>query len=320
MKLRKAIKLVAAGAAVSASASVMAVPSTGNFTTNGTSVTATCPTGYTCSSSPITDVGFMQRQITENSSGRTFIQTITTEGVKATAGAGFTGNTGFSDESFVEIGGGSGVIDEQKIAEQASSGGVTEDFNSTANIKSGQFRVADQGAIVLDQMIHEVSSEDFTTSFNLTEMDNSAFGGNITAQVTVGSGIGAGDFTNTFKQTTFNVEDTTGTYTSGNYKKLDINQEVVGDLNQTVQLNERTGAAVTEGGGTDATTAVTFNAGDTIVQLQIGQDIVGGGQFGLHDFVNESGGTSVGIDSLVSNALPFQSVTYTSGGDPFAAF
>jgi uncharacterized protein (DUF697 family) len=319
MKLRKAIKLVAAGAAVTASASIMAAPTVGGFTTTGGVVNATCPAGYTCSTSPITDVGFMQRQITENTSGRTFIQTISSEG-DTTGGGGFAGNTGFSDESFVEIGGGSGVIDQQKIGEKASSGGVTEDFNSTANISSGQFRVADVAAIDLTQNIHEVSSEDFTAGFNLTEMDNSAFGGNITAQVTLTSGIGAGDFTNTFKQQTLNVEDTTGTYTYGNYKKLDINQEVVGDLNQTVQLNERTGAAITEGGTTTAGSAGDFSAGDTLVQLQIGQDIVGGGQFGLHDFVNETSGVAIGIDSLATNALPFQTITYTSGGDPFAAF
>jgi len=334
MKLRKAIKLVAAGAAVTASASVMAVPSTGLWSASGGIVNTTateCPSGFVCSSSPISETGFMQRQLTETGSGRTFIQTVLIEGDVTSGSGSLTGGEAFSDESFVEIGGHGGIIESQRLHEEATgtvSGSgtpVVEAFDSTADIKSGAFRVDDENAIDIKQRVTEVVDggvELFGADFRLQEMDNTSFGGNITAQVNLGMGVAGDGFTNMFAMETFNVEATAGSvHLDGNYKKLDVDQTMTGEVTQTVVLRERTGAAISEAGSSDqySGTVGIFAANDTLVSLRIGQSVDGAGQFGLDDFVNESNGTAIGIDSLTSTALPFQTITYTTGGDPFSA-
>lgn len=331
MKLRKAIKLAAAGAAVTASASVLAVPTFDNWSSAGGVVTANCPTGYTCSTSPISESGFLQRQLTETSTGRTFIQSILVTGDYDGVGAPgvLTGAEMFVDENFVEVGGHGGIMDQQQLHEQASGTNsgtgvtVTESFDTASNILSGAFRTTDVVAIDIYQMIAETTTagEDFGSSFQLQEMDNSSFGGNITAKVNLGMDVSGDGFTNKFGMETFNVEDTTGAFTSGNYKKLDVDQNMVGEVTQEAHLRERTGAAVAGPGGTDADSNITFLANDTIVSLRIGQDVAGAGSFGLDDFVNESQATSVGIDSLATSNIPFQTITYTDTnlGDPFAA-
>jgi hypothetical protein len=328
MKLRNAIKLVVTGAAVAASASVLAIdagaPSVdaSDITSAAVGHTLTCPAGFTCSSSPIEDAGFTQRQLTDNSTGRTFIQTILSEGT-VTSNV-LSGSEAFLDESFVEVGGGSGIIDKQQIREDITSSGVTEVFTSTANNRSGQFRDTTTSGIVIDQNIAESTTggETFGAGFNLTEVDNALYGGNISAKVTLTSDVGAGDFSSNFKQETFVVEDTTGASDAAAYKKLSVNQVVTGDLTQTVSFQERTGAAVEGSGGSSAATDADFVAGSTLVDLQIGQSIAGAGQFGLHDFVNETAGVAIGIDSQTTNAVPFQTISYdnTNLGDPFASF
>jgi len=321
MKLRQAIKMVAAGAAVTASASVLAAPSVGGFSSSAGTISASCPSGYTCSSSPISEAGFFQRQLTEDSTGRTFIQTILTEGDQT--GGVIAGNSGFSDESFVEVGGGEGLINQQKIAERVT-GAISEDFNSTTNLLLGTFRPTDANAIDITQTIIESDSvvgDSFGAGFRLQEADASAFGGNITAKVQLYADVLSGEFTSAFAMETYVVEDTGGTYASAGYKTLDVDQNVnTADIVQDVAFRERTGAAVTSSGYT--TGGGSFSAGDTMIKLEIGQTVTGAGQFGLDDFANESTGTAVGIDSLTSAGVPFQSAHYgtnTNGADPFAA-
>jgi hypothetical protein len=328
MKLRKAIKLVAAGAAVTASASVLAAdPTHGSWTSNGGDIDASlCPAGYTCSSTPISENGFMQRQITENvPDGRTFIQTIILEGDVLVAGGGLANGTGFADESFVRIGGTGGIIDKQMLAETADlGGGVNENFTSTSNISSGEFRYVDQNAIDIQQAVNETGgAEGFDTTFRLQEMDNSLYQDQITAEVHIGGNTNGEGFTAGFKMETFVVEDTTGSYASANLKRIDADQTLDGggsDVYQTFALRERTGASISDAGSTSANNGSnsSWTTGETIVSLRIGQDVAGAGQFGLDDFSNESSGGATGIDSFSSSAVPFQDATFAGGGDPFA--
>jgi hypothetical protein len=340
MKLRKAIKLAAAGTLVGLSAGAMAADpvNTGAFSMSGGVISSDCTAvggaGAVCSSTPITDSGFMQRNIT-TAGGRTFIQTILTEGDSTNTGgtgfAGFTGNTGFADESFVEMGGGEGIISKQNLGERAAGAGVTEDFNTTSSIHAGQFRVIDGAGIQMDMSITETDSvlgDGFNTAFQLIEIDDSNFGGNVTAQTRVTSGVTSADFSADFVQQTYVVESSSTAAVAAGYKKLDTTATLLGSTDsgaaytmQTLVLNERTGAAINEDGSSDAGgTAAAFSAGDTLVHLQIAQTIDGAGVFGLDDFVNETVGVAIGIDSFASNAVPFQTVTFTSGGDPFATF
>jgi len=330
MKLRKAIKLAAAGTVFGMSTAAMAAtPVVGGFTADvGGAITITCQAGYTCSSTPITDVGFMQVTMTDNATGKKYIQTILTEGTTTDGGSTFTGNSGFADENFVEIGGAGGIISAQHLAEEASGAGITETFKSTAINNAGAFRLADQTGIFIKQSVNEVDSvtgEDMNANFQLLEKDESAKGGNVTATVNMSSAVNSGEFSGDFALQTYVVEDA-GTYSAtANLKRLDVNATLAGTVAQTVALRERTGAAVSENGvltsGTGSNTS--FTAGDTIVNLIIEQTTAGAGVFGLNDFANETTGGANGIDSFTdANASAFQSVVIdgvTTTADPFAA-
>jgi hypothetical protein len=315
MKLRKAIKLAAAGTMFGISTAAMAVPTTGGFTTDSSdNITATCPAGYTCASTPITDAGFLQRILTEDSTGRKFIQNILTEGVTADGGATFSGDNGFADENFVEMGGTGGIISRQALAE---SDGV-ETFKSTAVNNAGAFRLVDQVGIQIDQSVAEVAGG-MSTTFQLLEKDDSTKGSNVVAQTSITGHVGEAEFTGDFRFQTYVVEDTTGTYTSADYKKLDVDATLLGDVVQTVSLRERTGAAISAAGDMtpSAGSNTSWSAGDTIVNLVIEQTTAGAGVFGLNDFANETTGGANGIDSFSdANASSFQSATAV--GDPFA--
>jgi hypothetical protein len=318
MKLRKAIKLAAAGTMFGMTTAAMAVPSVGNFTTDSSdTISATCPSGYTCAATPITDAGFFQRVLTETATGRKFIQNILTEGVTTDGGVTFAGDSGFSDENFVEMGGTGGIISRQSLAE---SDGI-ETFKSTAVNNAGAFRVSDQVGIQIDQSVVEnaLNGETMSTTFQLLEMDEAAKGGNVTAQTTITGAVGSGEFSGDFTMVTYVVEDTTGTYTSADYKKIDVNATLLGDVEQTVSLRERTGASVLAGSMTpDAGSNGSWSNSDTVINLIISQTTAGAGVFGLNDFANETTGGANGIDSFSdANAAAFQ-VPATTGADPFA--
>lgn len=315
MKLRKAIKLAAAGAMFGATSAAMALPSLGGFTTDASdNVTATCPVGFTCASTPITDAGFLQRILTEDTSGRKFIQNILTEGVTADGGATFAGDSGFADENFVEMGGTGGIISRQALAE---SDGV-ETFKSTAVNYAGAFRNVDGTGITINQSVAEVAGG-MSTTFELVEFDDSANGSNVSAQTTITGHVGEAEFSGDFGFRTLVIEDTSGTYTTANYKKLDVDATLLGDVNQTVALRERTGAAVADAGTmipSDGSNT-SWSANDTVVNLIIEQTTAGAGVFGLNDFANETTGGAQGIDSFSdANASSFQTVS--SASDPFA--
>jgi len=315
MKLRKAIQLAAAGTMYGMASASMALPSLGGFTTDALdNVTATCPAGFTCASTPITDAGFLQRILTEDTSGRKFIQNILTEGVTTDGGSTFAGDSGFADENFVEMGGTGGIISRQALAE---SDGV-ETFKSTAVNYAGAFRAVDGTGITINQSVAEVAGG-MSTTFELVEFDDSANGSNVSAQTTITGHVGEAEFSGDFGFRTLVIEDTSGTYTTANYKKLDVDATLLGDVNQTVALRERTGAAVADPGymvPSDGSNT-SWSANDTVVNLIIEQTTAGAGVFGLNDFANETTGGAQGIDSFSdANASSFQSVS--SASDPFA--
>jgi len=324
MKLRKAIKLAAAGALVSASSVAMAVPAITTFSTDANdNITAATPAGMTCTGTPIQEAGFMQRQCTDGSD--TYIQSILVEGETADGGATFTGNLGFADQNFVKMGGTGGIIAQSHLADRTTNGSVTEDFNSTGTINAGEFRVNDQVGIQMDQSISETDSVDtdaaMGATFRLIETTETAQGTNVTAKLQMSGLAQDADFTGKFAMETYVVEDS-GTYSgSANYKKIDVDASLIGEVTQTVALRERTGASIVDANSMDsgAGSNGSWLAGETVVNLVIEQSVLDAGEFGLNDFANESTGGEHGIDSFIdSNASTFQAAS-TNGSDPFAA-
>jgi len=141
MKIRKAIRMAVAGAAMALPAGAVLAGSPiafGGWTVNGAGdITATaCGTCSITSATPVTDAGFLQRNITIGS--KTFIQTIIAEADTAATADTFgswTGGNGFADENFVEIGGTGGLSDKQQVFESVGA----DSFSSDAGLNTGSF-------------------------------------------------------------------------------------------------------------------------------------------------------------------------------------
>jgi hypothetical protein len=316
MKIRKAIKLTLSGAAMAAPFVVLAGPpgalTFSDYVRNPSTGIITS-TDSNCSDSGVSEADFAQFRCVDTVGGGTYIQTIQDSGPGAEV---------FKDNSFVAMGSSVGGIASQSSLTETSG---TETFKNKAQLNTGEFFVNQgiagtawgQGRINLDQKITEGS--DFSTGFNFIEGlgDTSTF-------------VDGHDATWTDMTLTNNVADTSGTYT-GSFKMNVLNIEtdtasasylaaaaadgaivngraidIVGNLidpgatiTQLFSLNERQGSYSGLGSGTGGT--VSWTAGETIIDLEIGQDVGGAGAFGLHDFTNESTGLANGVDSQVTS-------------------
>jgi len=354
MKLRKAIKLASAAAAITASSSALALgPSLGGYTsdasdnisTSGAGGVCAGGSGYTCSTTPIQEAGFLQMIVTEDSTGDKYIHSVLTEGETADGGLNFAGAEGVGIENFVRMGGGSGINSQQRVQENVSvttTGGGTESevFKTAAYVAAGDFRTDNVVAIDVEQSIVEtlVDSgsafvDSMTSNFRLQEQDDSNISGYVTAKVNISNIVKEAEFSGSLSMESYTVEDTTLTGTNVStldYKKIDADATLVGEVQQQFMLRERVGAASQASGGGSMVAALTvddggsnatWSAGDTIVNLIIEQNVTDAGAFGLNDFANESNQTAHGIDKFSdSNASAFQTSTPTvSTEDPFTA-
>jgi uncharacterized Zn ribbon protein len=335
MKIRKAIKYTLAGVVVAAPMVAMAgAPGAGfgQYTRDGAgNITNTGLDASNCSSTGVSEADFMQERCSIG--GETYIHTIQDSGPGAEV---------FKDESWVKMGSAAGGIASKASLTEVSGG---ETFTNEAILNTGDFyddvgitAGYGQGRINLSQGVTD--GPDFNNTFDFIEGT-----GNVT--------LDGNDATWTDMILTNDVVDTSGTYT-GTFKLRNVNVEVdtasagqtasaqamadanngraidvVGNLldtgasiTQLFSLNERQGAYVLDSGTAAGT--VSWQAGETIIDLEIGQTVGGAGVFGLHDFTNESdpaqGG--VGVDSFTTaDTQSLQSPSYdTNTNDPFAPF
>jgi len=339
--------MAVAGAAMSipAGAVLAAAPiAMGGWTVDGAGniTAAACGSCSSTSATPVTDAGFLQRNITIGS--KTFIQTIIAEAGDTTATTdtfgSWTGGNGFADENFVEIGGTGGLADKQEVQETVG----TEVFTSTAGLNTGSFFVAESLAnvssetitntsILLNQGVSD-SAQEFTTTFGYTEGETTAGTDtdvfaitDIRATVNDSANTFASNFAYRNKAFEGGLLNQTGA-TDLAYLKLDANT-TLGDpeIAQEFHLKERSGNGAVTGVGTALATAgsatgstLGFATGDHIVNLQVGQKVTGGGVFGLNDFVDETASAEMGSDSQANANVPFTVVTDGNGGDPFGTF
>ena len=322
MKIRNAIKFAVTGALAAAPiAAFAAAPAAfDNYTQDGAGNITSGTAG--CSSLGVNEAGFAQEQCTIG--GATYIHTILND------------QAGFTDESWVEMGGTGGIADKQTVAETSG----TEVFGSTAQLNTGSFEVVGVDTrIGLNQAISD-SGAGFAAGFDFAEMNGTlALQGHdgTFVDLTLTSSASDSTYTGTFKFNNFNVEAATITAVDTN-QFADANAAAAAlsgqRIDQTAVLNDPGASIVqdfairersgkfTAGPGL-ATGTVTWAAGDLIVDTQIGQAITGAGAFGLHDFANETQGTGTGVDSQTSsNPASFYTPAYTNTSlpDPFAAF
>lgn len=162
--------LVLSGAAMAAAPT----PFDGWSVTGGNVTTSVaCPSGFSCASA-VTGDGFFQRQITDNSSGASYFQTIITDrGATGTPGAG-TG-LAFSDESFVQTGNVGGLADKSAIQDSTTTtdGFLTETFGANTQVLTGWAGENGNDQVLINQFaIAEDTgegAEDFRTDFWLEQ-------------------------------------------------------------------------------------------------------------------------------------------------------
>lgn len=146
---------------------------------NGTINGGACQTGFSCGSA-MSDVGFYQRMVTENTSGQVFFQTIITENNATAADASALNNLTFADESFVRTGNVNGIADKQRISEVSG----TTTFKASTTLGSGW--AGDK--LTLTQSLKD-TSDNFQTDFIFSQKGAStaptAKGMKITAYVPI---------------------------------------------------------------------------------------------------------------------------------------
>jgi hypothetical protein len=355
MKLRKAIKLAAAGAVLGI-APVMAMSAPGipgfdnwSTATSDDGIVYSCAAGFSCDTANAIggtgsdDPDFYQITITEISTGDTFYQTIQYdpgEGVfKAESFVGQEDNSSY---------GTGGVASKTFISEDQGTAG--DDFDSTATITSYDFMVTgvlggtSLRKVLLDQNVGHTSGgkTTFNSGFDFEMGEFSDVTDSVYEVSTITNGVTddplgpyAGEYTDSFEQIETKIEGAP-TYDSLISKTLaatayiDSNSGIPDEaFTQDFVRNEAEGAAVSDSGYVTAGTGAaslnfSFSAGDTIVALTLDQDVGGAAaKFSLSDAANESGTGEAGVD-LHNGADSFIDATYTGGGetayDPFVNF
>lgn len=141
--------------------SALAAPPIGfdGWAVNSGNISVGCPSGFECATVGA-GPGFMQRSVTDSSTGRAYIQTVVT-GNSAT-GSPLGGGLTFSDEGFVKQGQGTdvgfGIADRQAIKLTNTTATGLQQFESLAIINTGWAATAGVASIDVTQRIHEVAN------------------------------------------------------------------------------------------------------------------------------------------------------------------
>jgi len=290
-----------------------------DWSLTGTVVDHTCPTGYTCDSAPIVDANFLQVQMTNNTSGAIYYRTII-----AASGTGEV----FDNESFVASGTGSatgGIAARQTLnAASANSGTMT----STTALNIGTFLATGDNQVDLTQDIWDNvaagPAPEFHSGFGFTK-DNAG----TTGETTLDQQIAVVDeFSDRFNyvQSKNLTNDTVIGTTLDIVSGVRINNLPTGtppgtgsvqDQGFAYSLREGTAYVGTAGSaalgtGTGAGTT-TWNAGEKVSHVLVGQNVDLAGSFGYERVSNETTAQSFNEFSLASQG-PF--ATWTN--DPFS--
>lgn len=167
MRRANKILLTMGSAMVITSSMAMAGPPGGisynGFTSSGGTISSACPAGATSCGTAITGNGFFQRSLVV--SGTTYYQTIVLPtGANVASAADITG-LAFSDENFVQQGGGTGIADNQHLF-AATTTSNPGNFTADTAINAGWAQGAGD-VISLSQVVDDPAST-FNVGFSLT--------------------------------------------------------------------------------------------------------------------------------------------------------
>lgn len=259
MRRSNTVLLTMGSAMLISSGIALAAPpiSYGNFSASAGAITAgACPSGFSCAAA-ITGDGFLQRQVTDTGTGTVYFQTIIVDKGSTIADGTDLSAATFADESFVQQGGGTGIADSSHVL----AGPVAPDtstFTGDTQINVGWAKGPTEDLINVNQTINDPNKA--VMIFNLT--DNSTDNTNpvVTLDQTVWMADGAGNNPNNDRQHMY--------------------------LKQLQAASSGTTAALPTG-ATPATT-LSYNAGDIIQAMWLGQQVTGGTTGGAQNFGTQS--------------------------------
>jgi len=295
------------------------IDTSGTITLTGTGTgggTSGCPTGMTCSGTPISDSGFLQVQMTDGTN--TYFQTIIAD-APATTG----GTVPFSSENFVKSGATAGGIAAQQNMSITDTNGTV---NASTTLAMGDFNNGTENQVDMSQKLGDTAGE-FYAGF--TYGKNSA-GDASTMNLDQQLKTTAGDFATSFSATQDNTINTTTGAVSLAGQSIDIAMGIVlnpgGTLSdQSFSFSQLSGTALTSGGtidvanppGTGPDPSVTWVAGDKASKTVIGQSVTDAGVFGYGSIADATAGTKLADYSLSTNDGTTL-YTLNTGTDPFA--
>lgn len=303
MKLRKAIKVAVAGAAIAPAIAMAAAPvNFDNWTTNATSITGGTQAGFSYGES-LTETGFLQRQVTDGTN--TWIQTVVAEA---------TGTDQFSDENFVLIGGTGGIADKAQITEAGA-------FDMTTTIYTGALKTMMDSKVNITQ--DQSGAGGWTAGFTFDHNMNMAGGGGMYEDVRLSGTVATAAFTGTFDMRNYAIENGNTNITNAlEGRELRIGSNLADpagtpEITQSFEKREVEGAFIAYDGNLVGSSAGTigFTAGGIAEATTIDQNVVGAGDFTLQDLLTDL--TAADKDAHVA-ANPTLTANYgTNAGSPF---
>jgi hypothetical protein len=304
MKKSKLVLALAAAAMVPGAAFSAPPTAFGNgwaLNADGVTIDHTCPTGFTCDAAPIADNNFLQVQMTDDATGATFFRTIV-----ATADATDT----YNNESFVVSGAtAGGIAASQTLNSNTAGSGVLQ---ASTTLSTGDFNTGDD-QVVLNQGVWDAqAAPTFHSGFGYTKDTTGTVGATtLDQQIVV-----AGEFSDSFgyNQQKDLTTDTVMTTVLDIVSGAVINTGgTVSD--QTFRYHLREGAAVTGAGSADiGASNITWNAGDSVARVLVGQSVLNAGDFGYDRVANNTTPAEITTFSLASVG-PFATINPI---DPFA--
>ena len=301
---------------------------------DGTLDYGTCPSGYTCSSAPVSDSGFIQMMLTDNATGQQIIHTVIAEGDTGSTLAN-PSDQYYGSSSFVVMGGsgqastfaGEQVINDLSDVETYSSrvANVSGDFASTVNptLKINQDMSVEVGKYI----------SGFQLTSGLNNLNEKGYDGKYTEVALTGSIVeDNGTFVSDMKLlqlTNSNVTTGQDQADADEYRmqrltsSIDETGTVPDPFVQNFLYDRRTGAAVLDGGMAYSPTSnpVPFDQGGDIALVQVNESSQDTGAFTFEKFINMTSTATADYQSYDDNTDQIE-VSYndTTLGNPFEAF
>jgi len=289
--MKKSSLITALIAAVPTLASAAAPIAFGGFTSVGGVIDNTVAgglcaagSGFECSSAPITDTGFMQQQVTETATGKTYFQTIIADPASG----------GFASEGFTTTGSvNGGLAAKQSIGDVATG---TTGMASDTTLMTGEFQAMGEKKAIITQSVWNEggtnAASDFQADFSVAMgMVSGAMQMDLTLTQKLGdaTGNGTGQFSDNFALVQ-SMDETNGIMLN---KKIDIDSAInlgTGLTDATFAFNSREGTSLAPAAGTGTLggATVAWVDGDIMTQVLIGQTVAGAGDFGFENLDNAS--------------------------------